>query len=432
MRETFWIAATVILGCSLAVSQQYKVLWSFGGAAAGDGAQPLGGLVLDAKGNLYGTTEYGGSSSSPDCPNVGCGSVFELSPSQDSGWTETTIYSFCTNSSNGYCVDGAYPLGSLIFDAAGNLYGTTSGGGRPECPLGYPPGCGTIFELSPPTSGGGAWTEAAIYNFCANGITDCLDGAEPRGKLVFDRSGNLYGTTWTSGANNAGTVFELSPSDSGWSETVLYNFCSIGQLGEYCQDGAAPDAGVTFDNSGNLYGTTQEGGSKKYTGGGVVYELSRSLQGWSETVLYALDAPDHRTGYGLYGEVNFDQLGNLYSTAVGGGSNQGGTVFRLSPKKSKQVTFSFGTSEGYGPLAGVLIDPRNDNLYGTTSVGGPANSGNVFKLSGKRETVLYSFTGGADGGQPVAALTADKAGNLYGTAKVGGASGNGVVFEITP
>jgi len=138
MRETFWIAATVILGCSLAVSQQYKVLWSFGGAAAGDGAQPLGGLVLDAKGNLYGTTEYGGSSSSPDCPNVGCGSVFELSPSQDSGWTETTIYSFCTNSSNGYCVDGAYPLGSLIFDAAGNLYGTTSGGGTTGMPVRIP------------------------------------------------------------------------------------------------------------------------------------------------------------------------------------------------------------------------------------------------------------------------------------------------------
>jgi uncharacterized repeat protein (TIGR03803 family) len=425
MVKTSWsVTILVFATCNFALAQQYKVLWNFGGTTVGDGATPVSSLVVDAHGNLYGTTEYGGSSSSPDCSNSGCGTVFEVSPSQNGEWTETVIYNFCTVSS---CLDGAYPVSGLIFDAAGNLYGATSGGG-PECLLGYP-GCGTIFELSP-TTGGGSWTEAVIYDFCTNEVSLCLDGAEPRGRLIVDRSGNLYGTAWTGGVNNAGNVFELSRSGSGWNETVLYNFCSIGEIGQFCEDGAAPDAGVAFDSSGNLYGTTQLGGSQKYTGGGVVYELSAGIKGWTETVLYALDAPDHKTGYGLHGEVNFDQLGNLYSTAFSGGSYQGGTLFRLSPKNPKELTFSFETSEGYGPLAGVLIDPRNSNLYGTTSAGGSANSGNVFELSDGKETVLHSFTGGTDGGGPSAALSASKTGALYGTASYGGTSNSGVVFEI--
>jgi uncharacterized repeat protein (TIGR03803 family) len=199
-----------------------------------------------------------------------------------------------------------------------------------------------------------------------------------------------------------------------------------------CPDGYAPEAGVTLDKSGNLYGTTLAGGSKQFLGGGIVYKLSPGKQGWTETVLYSFIAPNHQTGAGPYGAVNFDLAGNLYSTVAGGGLNGAGGVFRLSSKAPREITLSFKGDDGYEPVAGVLIDSRNDNLYGTTTFGGSGNSGVVFKIAGKKETVLYNFTGGTDGGQPVAAIIADRAGNLYGTTELGGPSNDGVVFEITP
>jgi uncharacterized repeat protein (TIGR03803 family) len=430
MKNVVFCAAVVILGCSLALGQQYKVLWSFGGATSGDGAQPLGKLVADAAGNLYGTTTTGGLYVPDNCAGDGCGTVFELSPSIDGSWTESVIYNFCSNLSGFLCLDGANPYAGLIFDSAGNLYGTTNAGGQ-DCPRASD-GCGTVFELSPPSLPGGAWTETLLYAFCADGENECPDGTFPRGKLIFDGSGNLYGTTWEGGSEFAGTVFELSPGTNGWTELVLYNFCSIGQYPYRCEDGITPEAGVTFDKSGNLYGTTFLGGSSRFEGGGVVYEISPGSHGWTETVLYAFIAPNYRTGAAPFGEVNFDSAGNLYSTVSSGAVNGGGGVFRLSSKAPKHYTFSFETNQGNSPLSGVLIDPRNENLYGTTSLGGPDNSGNVFKLAKKQETILHSFTGGADGGQPAASLIADKAGNLYGTTQLGGNSNNGVVFEIMP
>src|SRR5271154_125792 len=257
MRKMFPYAVILVLACGLAFGQaQYKVLWNFAGAP-NDGSEPTSNLVLDHHGNLYGTTLGGGSLANPPCSTIGCGTVFELSPNPDGSWTNTILYKFCTNFSQAGCLDGAFPKAGLIFDVNGNLYGTTSNGGGKNCPLDGR-GCGAVFELSPPALQGAAWTEALLYAFCATEMNDqCLDGGEPVSQLTFDSTGNLFGTTSAggTGASPAGTVFELSPGPGGWTETVLYTFCSAGGF-PVCPDGDQPQAGVTFDKAGSLYGTT--------------------------------------------------------------------------------------------------------------------------------------------------------------------------------
>lgn len=165
----------VILGCSLVFGQaQYKILWSFSGSP-NDGAIPLSQLVSDHAGNLYGTTEFGGAGNNPPCDG-GCGTVFKLSPNGDGTWTNAVIYSFCSNFSQSQCLDGAFPKAGLVFDSAGNLFGTTYNGGAADC--GFTTGCGTVFELSPQANPGGTWTESVLYNFCSDiDNFNCLDGA---------------------------------------------------------------------------------------------------------------------------------------------------------------------------------------------------------------------------------------------------------------
>lgn len=261
-------------------------------------------------------------------------------------------------------------------------------------------------------------------------------GPLPVSQLTFDASGNLYGTTSTGGTSirNAGTLFELSHGTKGWTETVLYSFCSSGQ-GDACPDGAEPLAGATFDKSGNLYGTTKLGGSQKYQGRGIVYKLSPSANGWTEAVVFLFAYP---FGHGEVpaGTVTFDALGNLFGTASGGGQSGAGTVFRLSSNEGGKVrTFSFDGQDGRTPMAGVLIDSKNAAIYGTTFAGGTAQAGTVFSIvAPAQESVLYNFClqqGCTDGAGP-SALIADASGNLYGTTKIGGANNSGVVFEITP
>ncbi|MGA3210889.1 MAG: Ig-like domain repeat protein [Terriglobales bacterium] len=275
-----------------------------------DGERPYGGLVFDSQGNLYGTTNWGGSGGELS------GAVFELSP--PSGgiglWTESVLYSFCS-SSGGTCTDGERPYGSLIFDAQGNLYGTTElGGANSE---------GAVFELSPPAQSG-AWTENVLYSFCPS--SGCSDGYLPVGTLTFDSLGNLYGTTRTGGANGGGVVFELTPPASGatWTENVLYSFCSVG--GSSCFDGGGPYyESLIFDSQGNLYGTTSGGGA---SGAGAVFEVSPPSGGigpWSETVLYSFTGASD--GGGPYAGLIFDSQGNLYGTT----ENSPGVVFALSP-----------------------------------------------------------------------------------------------------
>jgi uncharacterized repeat protein (TIGR03803 family) len=318
-----------------------------------------------------------------------------------------------------------------VFDAKGDLFGTTDGGGNQPCPVSGS-GCGTVFELSPPSSQGGAWTETVLYNFCSNNQTfRCGDGALPISQLIFDVHGNLYGTTSTGGTGGStggccagGTVFELSHSSGGWTETVLYNFCANG--GDECPDGTGPQAGVTPDKTGNLYGTTELGGGSGTRGGGTVYKLSPGSSGWTETVLYAF-VPPYRHGENPLGTVTFDPQGNLYGTTEYSQNNFGG-VFRLSPKGGGNYSaFLFNGSNGANPLAGVLLDSKRGVLYGTTVTA-------VFQIAGNgQETVLQNLCSNCPNGyESAAGVIEDKTGNLYGTTKLGGINNQGVVFEIIP
>jgi uncharacterized repeat protein (TIGR03803 family) len=214
------------------------ILYRFNGGA--DGATPYAGLVLDSQGNLYGTTQNGGNFNGICAGQVdyGCGVVFELSPNSDGSWTETTIYAF--TGQNG---DGANPAANLVLDGSGNLYGTTELGGACPSNCGSLQGAGIVFELTP--NGSQGWTETILYQF-----TDGADGGYPITGLIFDQQGNLYGTTVTGGMNHYGTVYQLTPPmvpGLQWTESILYAFSSA--AGE-------PRGGVIFDNSGNLYGTT--------------------------------------------------------------------------------------------------------------------------------------------------------------------------------
>jgi uncharacterized repeat protein (TIGR03803 family) len=435
MSKTALCIVMLFASCGVAGAQQYRVIWNFAGSVSGDGSAPQGGLALDSAGNLYGTTQYGGAF----CPlALGCGTVFRLSPNSDGTWTETILYSFCANSIGIQCLDGKYPEAGLTFDSAGNIYGTTTNGGDQTCALNLD-GCGTVFELSPPSQPNGSWTENVLYSFCSlPGNNACTDGNYPHGPVAFDALGNLYGTTLSGGTGHvfeSGTVFELSPGANGWTETVLYNFCSLGQ-GRVCPDGAEPAAGVTFDKSGNLYGTTQLGGAMKDSGIGTVYKLSPWVNGWIESILYQFRYPN---GGAPLARVTLDSAGSLYTTFSLFGKNGGGGVLRLSSSHGgTSGTVSFNGNNGLLPEAGVTLDSQYRVLYGTTLAGGEnlggGSGGTIFEVVPPAQIiVLYSFcsqTNCTDGQRPQAGLTSDHAGHLYGTTNAGGLSNNGVVFEI--
>ncbi|HTA23339.1 MAG TPA: choice-of-anchor tandem repeat GloVer-containing protein [Terriglobales bacterium] len=322
--------------------------------------------------------------------------------------------------------DGQQPASALIIDTQGNLYGTTTGSDSYSC---VAPACGTVFELS---SSGGTWTETILYAFA-----DPMDGADPSSALVSDSAGNLYGVTFHGGANDGGFAFELSPPSlpgGSWTYTVVYAFCQVG--GMQCLDGRNP-AGLTFDGHGNLFGTTEIGGLGHY---GVVYELSPTSGGtWAETVLHNFN---RNLGMPVAG-VTLDHAGNLYGTLESGGlSGPGcavegrtslcGGAFRMTPKNGGgwyEASFLFNGSDGGNPYSGLVVD--GSSVYGTTN-GGGNGLGVVFRFTGKHETVLYTFCtqGCTDGDQPGAVIV--NAGALYGVTEYGGAYDRGVVFEITP
>ena len=413
---------------------QEDVLYSFG-ATSTDGGVPYAGLIFDTKGNLYGTTEYGGPNEvkQGDATVTG-GTVFELTPATGGGWTEKVLYNFGATST-----DGANPIGGLAIDANGNLYGTTSSGGISAT--------GMVFELTPAANG--TWTEKVLHNF--NYVTN--DGTAPHAGLIFDAAGNLYGTTSGGGANSSasvdpgGTVFELSPAAGGaWTEQLLYSFNYLNKA-----DGYYPTAGLIFDTKGNLYGTTSDGGSGQDSqGGGTVFELSPIAggAGWTEKVLFSFGGGSTITGYKPIGGLVLDSGGNLYGTAYSGGPNGfglDGTVFEVMPSSGGTWTekdiYNLGGNEtdGINSEAGLLIDAK-DNLYGTTAGGGANGFGTVFELSTSTgaEQVLHSFDlNGTDGASPYGGLLFDATGNLYGTTGYGGAHGGsdtgitgGTVFEI--
>ncbi len=231
------------------------VLYSFcaqGGTGCTDGANPLAGLVEDASGNLYGTTWQGGATIPDGDRTTTGGTVFELAPNGNGGYSESVLYTFCSQSG---CADGEWPTAGLIEDTSGNLYGTTSAGGATITVSGNTTTGGTVFKLTP--KGDGSYSETVLYSFCSQ--SGCTDGLWPTSSLIEDASGNLYGTTTAGGGINDGTVFKLTPNgDGGYSESVLYSFCAQG--GTTCTDGDEPSSGLIQDASGNLYGTTFDGG----------------------------------------------------------------------------------------------------------------------------------------------------------------------------
>jgi uncharacterized repeat protein (TIGR03803 family) len=425
-------ALVVVMPIRAHAASTLTTLWNFmgGNVQPLDGSQPYASLISDSTGAVYGTTVVGGTAY--------CGTVFKLSPPNTVGgpWAEKVLYSFMCLS------DGRYPEASLIFGKDGALYGTTSEGGSSDY--------GTVFKLAPPSTTGGPWNKTILYSFSGGD-----DGANPGAGLIFDTSGVLYGTTVGGGAHGAGTVYKLTPdstSPTGWTETVLYSFCSQTN----CSDGGNPYAGLIFGTGGALYGTASGDGSAN---DGTVFKLTPPATvggAWNESVLHSFSGSD---GAHPYDGLISDSTGALYGTTVNGGNTSCesgcGTVFKLTPPSTvggtwnESVLYSFaggsGGSDGGHPLAGLILDALGA-LYGTTPSGGTSTicsgvyigCGTVFKLTPSStaggawtESVLYSFTGGSDGGMPYAGLISDASGALYGTAYAGGSTGDGTVFEIT-
>jgi uncharacterized repeat protein (TIGR03803 family) len=388
------------------------------------------GLISDSSGNLYGTTSIGGTSPTSGCgrPN-GCGTVFELSPS-GSGWTETILYSF-----NGGA-DGLTPAATLVFDAEGNLYGTTAGTGQLGTDTLFQ---GTVFQLSP-TPGGG-WAHKVLHEF-----TGGKDGYLPTGALTLDSAGNLYGTAVYGGdlscggppqPAGCGLAFKLERTASGgWAEIVLHAFTGNNAEGH-------PEGSLAWDAAGNLYGRAFYGGieCQSYGQCGILYRLTPVLSGgWKFAPIHTFTGGEDGD---IPGPIIFDASGIVYGTTGGGGASNAGTVFRLAPTSKggweETVIYSFaGGTDGAGPTS-VVLGPEGI-LYGSTESGGKPNAcprlggcGTVFAIApdsnGWSKHILHSFSF-PDGSNPNGVLFSG--GNLYGTTSYGGSDAFGVVFEVTP
>jgi uncharacterized repeat protein (TIGR03803 family) len=400
-----------------AQAQTFKVMHAFTGKT--DGGWPYGGVTIDSSGNLYGTTYVYGAKQ--------FGTVYRIK----AGGTFNTLYTFTDGK------DGAFPAGRVVFGPNGTLYGMT------QVAAGYTT-YGTVFNLKPPATCGTSfcpWKITTLYTF--KGAPDCDAQTSSYGDLAFDTKGNIYGATWKGGAKNEGCVFKLTPNTTGgYTEKVIYSF------GATSTDGQNPFTGVTLDKAGNLYGTTSYGGyhagtNCSYFGCGTVYELVASSTGYTEKLLYAFKG----VGDGMYpfGSVIFDSSGNLYGSTEDGGFSGAGAAFKLTPEANG--TWSYGTplyefsatGTFCGPYGNLALDAA-DNLYGTTYCSG--GYGNVFKLTpAGAYTSLHNFTDGSDGSNPISNVTFDAKGNLYGTDSSGANqtctnsgpnTGCGVVWKITP
>jgi uncharacterized repeat protein (TIGR03803 family) len=329
------------------------------------GSDPMTALIMDSKGNLYGTTRGGGTN------NFG-GTIFELSPATGGGWTQTVLYKFCSLAN---CADGSGPYGSLIFDQLGNLYGTTNSGGQ-----GCSTGCGTVFELSP-NPDGPHWTEQVLYAF-----TGGSDGSDPQCSLALDSAGNLYGTTYEGGANygTTGVAFELSKEAGAWTETVIHTFDASSK------DGTNPKAGMVLGPDGSLYGTTFYGGKSTEgveLGFGTVFRLTPSSDGWTETIL--MDFNGNNEGAHPQSGVVLDSSGNVYgTTSQGGGTKEHGVgvgvAYELQPQSDgswhELLLHTFRNGDDGGDPNGLLLDTEG-NIYGTAASGGADGHGVVFEMT---------------------------------------------------
>jgi uncharacterized repeat protein (TIGR03803 family) len=385
---TLAVLSALLIAARPAQAQTESVLYNFTGTP--DGANPYGGLTLNG-GNFFGTTYAGGL--------YGFGTVYELVPNGSGGWTESVLYSFCPASPS--CTDGEYPaFGSVIFDTAGNLYGTTYAGGAN--------GNGEVFKLSP---SGETWKQTVVYSFGA-----VPDAANPVNGLIMDKSGNLYGTAYNGGGGESGAVFELSPNGSGgWTEQVISPINSL-------------YGGLAMNSAGDLFGTTAD----------TVFELQpNGTGGWLLTTLFTFTSAHATTqGEEPNGTVVLDSAGNIYGTTVEGGKNSEGAVYKLTlgtnGKYTEKLLYSFGPN-GTAPWAGLVFDTTG-NLYGTTKTGGKNGAGVVYELVSDNgayiERVLQTFAG-ENGAVPYDGLIYS-GGYLYGTTFEGGDDGMGIVFVVNP
>jgi uncharacterized repeat protein (TIGR03803 family) len=387
---------------------------------ATDGVLPYDTPTLDKSGNIYGTTyNY--------VKGYNWGTVWRVA-FHDSGWTFSELFPF----PGGYA---SYLHGGVTFGPDGALYGATEGSF----------GKGVVYRLAPPPSFCRSvscfWLYSGLYQYAGSG-----DGLYMDGELVFDAAGNIYGTTaYGGGGDGGGTVFKLTPSGGGWTKTVLHDFSN--QL-----DGHRPFAALVFDKAGNLYGTTHDGGNltcKDKFGCGVVYQLTPAGDSWTYKIIYSFHGQED--GSAIYAPLIIDDAGNLYGSAADEGPNGGGTVFELSPSAGGwtfNLLYAFDCYDGCywpGPRGKLAMDPAG-TLYGVTDADGGGNRGNIFKLvpsgGGYTYTSLYTFCSEpncTDGGGTWGGMVRDADGNLYGTTVGGGdtgpACGNqgcGVVFRFTP
>ncbi len=320
--------------------------------------------------------------------------------------------------------DGAGPMAKLALRADGSIWGSTSAGGGGSCTLSNGDrGCGTIFKVSPPRGPGSAGFSWSTAILYRFSGTN---GSYPQGELTFDSSGNIYGTAVNGGTYGWGLVFSLTPSGGSWVEDILYQARNDG-------DGQYPMGGVIFDHSGNLYGIMPGGGRYNF---GVVYQLARSGSGWQESTVHNFQFQGD-DGAQPNGGLISDTAGNIYGTTVHL-PGAGGSAFELSSEGggwNDDFVSTFSGGINLGPYDKLVMDSSGD-LYGTTFADGRYGFGSVFKLTrvggGWSYHSLHDFTGGQDGGNPMSALVFDASGNIYGTASAGGQYHKGVVFKIVP
>jgi uncharacterized repeat protein (TIGR03803 family) len=408
-KQNSWRSLLIVLALGMAAAslhaQTYQQLAVFNGT---EGSSPQASVVQGTDGNLYGTTKTGGIG---DCPG-NCGTIFKMTP----GGQLTTLHEFCEK--GGYCPDGDYPVAALLVGKDGNFYGTTSDGGTiPKGDSGVP--SGTVFRITP----GGAFHQ--LYTFCK--IWPCPDGAVPMSALIQGTNGNFYGTTYGGGANNnAGTVFELTPTGV---LTTLYSFCSTTN----CLDGELPTAGLVQGTDGNFYGTTQKGGlcledpCDAFEDGGTIFKITPTGE---FTTLYSFCRKANcADGANPSSPLIQGRDGNLYGTTRNGGGEIEGTIFKISP--SGRFTQLVGSGFFY-PQG--LIQGTDGNFYGTEANGGAGNSGAVFQITPAGHVTLeYSFCNcGSDGEGPVAAVFQATDGTFYGTTVGGfGTSSDGTVYSLS-
>jgi len=401
------ILVTVLAAIGTATAGTETTLYDFKGFDDGSDPQNYGHLVRDASGNLFGTTQFGGS-----CDQ---GTVFEVLPNGTGGWNETVLHAFCGGT------DGSNPLSSVILDTSGNIYGTTSGAGNGTC--------GTVFKLS-------GTILTTLHTFT------CLsDGGNPISGLIHVNNGSFFGTA-SGGDTGWGVVYEISRTGT---FTVLYNFCQLSG----CADGANPMGGLVRDSIGNLYGTTFNGGDMgcifSTPGCGVVFELSKVGGVWTETVLHTFSGKKNDGANPIFASLTLvnQKINNrkalvIYGVTNAGGRDSGGTVFQMvrgSKRFSFKILHNYGCCEAEGLQPVGTLAFSKGHLFGTTIQGGAGESGTVFELSEKdnvwSENILYTFVNGEDGGHPYSGVVIDPSGTLYGTASSdGGIAGD--VYQVVP